>query len=212
MKALIIQGGWEGHSPEAVAQLFAEKLRQNSFEVDVVDRLEVLNDLEVLKEYDLISPCWTMGELSETQSDNLCAAVHSGVGLGGLHGGMGDAFRGDLNYEWMVGGHFVGHPHVGDYTVTLTENKHPSTELLPKEFPYHSEQYYMLVDPAVTVHAETIYKYADKEVRMPVVWTKEWGEGRVFYSALGHELSEFSDYPHVTEMTVKGMIWAARSN
>jgi scyllo-inositol 2-dehydrogenase (NADP+) len=47
-------------------------------------------------------------------------AVHSGVGLGGMHGGMGDGFRGHLDYEWMTAGHFVGHPCVGDYTVRNT--------------------------------------------------------------------------------------------
>ena len=31
-----------------------------------------------------------------------------------------DAFRGNVEYQWMVGGQFVGHPHVGKYTVRLT--------------------------------------------------------------------------------------------
>jgi hypothetical protein len=50
-----------------------------------------------------------MGQLSREQSAGLQQAVRAGTGLAGIHGGMGDAFRGNLEYEWMVGGHFVGH-------------------------------------------------------------------------------------------------------
>jgi hypothetical protein len=45
---------------------------------------------------------------------------------------------------------------------------------------------------------------------MPVVWTKTWGKGRVFYSALGHDPSEFDAYPEVFAMALRGLQWAAR--
>ncbi|HAU36730.1 MAG TPA: hypothetical protein DCX07_03305, partial [Phycisphaerales bacterium] len=125
------------------------------------------------------------------------------------HGGAGDAFRGNVGYEWMVGGIFAGHPHVGDYEVRLTGRKHVITDGLPKTFPYKSEQYYMLVDPGNEVLAETVYTHEGRQVVMPVIWTKAWGKGRVFYSSLGHVAQEFRDYPHVLAMTVRGMKWAA---
>lgn len=210
IKALIIQGGWEGHEPATVAQFFADKLEAEGFEVTVADTLDALDDAEALKAYDLISPCWTMGQLSPEQSKNLSAAVQAGVGLGGSHGGMGDAFRGDLDYEWMVGGHFVGHPHVGEYTVAVKAPKHTITQCLPESFNYDSEQYYMMMDPGVTVLAETLYRHEGKQVTMPVIWTKQWGKGRVFYSALGHKAQEFTDYPAVAQMTINGLKWATR--
>jgi hypothetical protein len=43
---------------------------------------------------------------------------------------------------------------------------------------------------------------------MPCIWTKTWGKGRVFYSALGHCAKEFTDYPEVLAMTIRGIIWA----
>ncbi len=211
MKALIIQGGWDGHEPEVVATFFAKALEAEGFTVTISDTLDALNDLDVLKGYDLISPGWTMGELSNEQSKNLREAIHSGVGLGGCHGGMGDAFRGDLNYEWMVGGHFVGHPHVGEYTVNVKDSRHPITQSSPKSFIYDSEQYYMMVDPSIEVLADTVYQYEGQDVTMPVIWTKQWGKGRVFYSALGHKAQEFIDYPAVAQMTIEGMKWATRT-
>jgi len=211
MKALIIQGGWLGHEPETVAAFFAKALEAEGFTVDVADSLDVLNDAGALKTYDLISPCWTMGALTPEQSANLRAAIHDGVGLGGFHGGMGDAFRGDLDYEWMVGGHFVGHPYVGEYTVDVKDTAHTVTAGLPESFTYDSEQYYMMIDPSITILADTVYKHEGQQVTMPVIWTKQWGKGRVFYSALGHKAEEFMKYPAVAQMTIKGLKWTART-
>lgn len=209
-KALITWGGWDGHTPKETAQVFAEALEKKGFQVSVENSLESWADVDYLKTFNLIIPVWTMGSIEKEQVQGLTRAVaEHGVGLAGVHGGMGDAFRGQINYEWMVGGIFVGHPHVGDYTVIKTEQSSPITEALPEAFPYKSEQYYMLVDPGNRVLAETIYTLKDgQRVRMPVVWTRQWGKGRVFYSALGHRYEEFHDFPHVLDMTVKGFLWA----
>jgi type 1 glutamine amidotransferase len=209
---LIIEGGWKGHEPAAIAQFLAYHLELEGFEVTVADTLDVLNDADLLSAYDLISPNWTMGQLTPGQSANLLAAVHRGTGLGGLHGGMGDAFRGNLKYEWMVGGHFVGHPYVGKYTVEVRDRAHPITRGLPDSFTYDSEQYYMMIDPGITVLANTSYAHEGQVITMPVIWTKQWGRGRVFYSALGHQAEELTRYPAVAEMTVRGLKWAACSD
>ena len=208
-QALIVAGGWPGHEPDVIASLFREDLKTAGFSVRVETTLDIFADPR-LPSYDLIFPCWTMGQLDEAQAAGLQAAIRSGSGLGGIHGGMGDAFRGQLDYEWMVGGHFVGHPCVGDYTVRLTSADHEITQGLPCQFNYNSEQYYMMVDPGITVLAETTYEYEGRRCTMPVVWVKHWGKGRVFYSALGHKAREFLDHPHVRQMTVRGLLWAAR--
>jgi len=208
--ALIVWGGWDGHKPDAIAGIFEKELKNNGFTVRVENSLAPLEDKEAVKKYDLIFPCWTMSEISAPQWEGLNDAIMSGVGLGGIHGGMGDAFRANLSYQWMVGGQFVGHPHVGDYDVRVTCEMSPITEGVPLNFPYNSEQYYMLVDPGMRVLAETTYVCDGNRFVMPVVWTKAWGKGRVFYNALGHDPAEFTKYPHVLEMTVRGLLWAAR--
>lgn len=207
-KALIVWGGWDGHTPREAAELFDKDLKAKGWDVRVEDNLSPLADVEYLKTLDLITPIWTMGQMTPEQGKGLDEAVKSGVGLGGFHGGMGDAFRGNLGFEWMVGGLFVGHPHVGKYTVRLTK-KSPITSGLKKSFTYESEQYYMMTDPGNNVLATTTYKHAGSTCVMPVIWTKKWGKGRVFYSALGHSAAEFVKYPDVRAMTVAGMLWAA---
>jgi type 1 glutamine amidotransferase len=209
-RALLFYGGWEGHAPEAVAGRLQKELAAHGIETDLRGDLACLDDPKNLAGYDLFIPNWTMGSLSEPQSKNLIEAVRAGAGLAGLHGGAGDAFRGNLDYEWMVGGHFVGHPHVGDYTLRLTPRISPITEGAPLELPYRSEQYYLLVDPANEVLVESIYTHEGRRCVMPVAWTKTWGKGRVFYSALGHQPQEFDDYPVAFQITLRGILWAAR--
>ncbi len=208
--ALIFWGGWDGHQPEKMASIFAEDLETNGFNVHSENSLLPLEDPSLLSGFDLIIPCWTMGTLTDTQGKNLQGAVLSGTGLAGTHGGMGDAFRGNLHYEWMVGGMFVGHPYCGEYTVRLTAECDPITNGMAQEFKYCSEQYYMLVDTGITVLAEALYTYENRRCVMPVVWKKTWGQGRVFYSALGHSPDEYYEYPHVREMHTRGFLWAAR--
>jgi uncharacterized protein len=208
-RALFVVGGWEGHHPEKIAERFSKELRDSGFQTDTETSLDIFADTERLKAYALISPCWTVGSLTKEQSEGLLAAVRGGTALAGIHGGMGDAFRGNLDYEWMVGGHFVGHPHVGDYTVRITDLASPITKGLPGTFAYNSEQYYLMVDPAVHVLADTEYHFEGRSCTMPVAWVRPWGKGRVFYSALGHDSSEFDKFPEATTLTLRGMLWAA---
>jgi len=208
-RVLIFWGGWEGHKPEAMANLFAGELQQLGFETVVEAGVESLADEEKLRGFSLILPCVTMGALSEVQTKALSAAVRSGVGLGGIHGGMGDTFRGNLEYEWMTGGHFVGHPHVGDYTVRLRDFASPIVKDVPATFAYNSEQYYMMVDPGIHWIADAEYSWEGRVTAMPVAWIRPWGKGRVFYCALGHAPDEFSRFPAAMRLTLNGLLWAA---
>ena len=73
----------------------------------------------------------------------------------------------------------------------------------------------MHVDPAVNVLATTRFPVADGPhaangpVDVPVVWTKLWGEGRVFYCSLGHTASVLR-VPPVDELMRRGVLWAAQ--
>ena len=213
-KALIFQGGWEGHEPAEVADILAGILREEQFDVKVSDTLKSLE--EDLTVYDLIVPNWTQDSILPEQLQSLLRAVEGGTGLAGLHGGMGDSFRMATEYQFMVGGQWVAHPGNDsiEYQVNIKDRNHPLTEGM-KDFTVKSEQYYMHVDPAVKVHATTRFPIADGpykvngEVDMPVVWTKGWGRGRVYYCSLGH-VAEIVRMPEVIELMRRGMKWAAR--
>lgn len=213
--ALFIWGGWEGHEPEKCVQRFAPILHAAGFGVQVSDNLFFLSDLSRLRSLSVIIPCWTMGSLNAEQETNLLEAVAGGVGIAGWHGGMGDAFRTNTNYQFMVGGQFVAHPgNMVDYKVNIADHRHPITRGIP-DFQVNSEQYYMHVDPSNHVLATTTFPARAgmdwiRGVVMPVAWTRMWGRGRVFYCSLGHQASEF-DVPETRDLVRRGILWAARS-
>ena len=212
-RALIVWGGWEGHEPREFADHYATVLRDEGFEVDVSGSLDALVDADALGRLRLIVPIWTMGEIGPDPLRGLLDAVAGGVGLAGFHGGMGDAFRAATDFQWMVGGQFVAHPdNVKDYDVTIVDRKSPITAGLT-HFRVTSEQYYMHVDPSNRVLATTTFHPETATwldgVIMPVVWTRRWGAGSVFYSSVGHSLSDL-EVPEVPEIQRRGMLWAAR--
>jgi type 1 glutamine amidotransferase len=212
-RALIVHGGWEGHEPSQFADHYATVLRDEGFAVDVSDSLDALLDRDALGRLRLIVPIWTMGTLEPEQLRGLREAVAGGVGLAGFHGGMGDAFRAATEFQWMVGGQFVAHPDdIKDYEVTIVDHESPIMRGLD-DFRVRSEQYYMHVDPSNEVLATTTF-HPDSApwldgVVMPVVWIRQWGAGRVFYSSLGHSTSELA-VPEVGEIQRRGMLWGAR--
>jgi len=206
MKALIVQGGWQGHEPGPVAEIFRKALTERGFEVEVSDTLDSFKDEAKLKALDLIVPEWTMGTIEKEQLQPLLAAVKSGVGLAGVHGGMGDSFRQETEFQYMVGGQWVAHPGNDGvrYEVEFTDEKSPITEGM-HTFEVSSEHYFMHVDPGNRVLAIT--RFGD--TIMPVTWTKMYGKGRVFYSSLGHVAQVFDQDPQILEMVARGMVWAA---
>ncbi len=211
--ALVVWGGWDGHDPEECAAIYRRWLHEDGFSVRVETSPEVFAEPDI-KNLSLIIPCTTMSVISREAASNLASAIESGVGMAGHHGTMGDAFHDSPVYQFITGGQWVSHPgNIIDYTVDITRPDDPIMQGI-KSFPYHSEQYYMHVDPGVEVLATTTFsgEHASwiKGVVMPVVWKKMYGAGRVFYSSLGHRAAEFEN-PNMATILRRGLNWAARS-
>lgn len=207
-KALIVWGGWDGHEPQQTAEIMEKALVGEGFEVEVATTLDAYKDEEKLKGLNLIINNWTMGTISGEQLTPLLNAVRSGVGCGGIHGGMCDAFREQTEYQFMTGGQWVAHPGgIRKYTVNVSWNDDPIVAGID-DFEVESEQYYLHVDPINEVLATTTFPDYDNVV-MPVTWTKKYGEGRVFYCSLGHSASVLA-MPQVLTMVTRGLVWAAK--
>jgi len=210
--ALIVYGGWGGHDPEECAAIYRRWLHEDGFSVRMATETSAFADPSIA-ELSLIVPIFTMSKIEKAEVENLVKAVEGGVGLAGHHGGMSDAFREAVEYQFMVGGQWVAHPgNIIDYTVDVTKPEDPIVEGI-KSFPYTSEQYYMHVDPSNEVLATTTFtgehaSWIDGVV-MPVVWKRRHGAGKVFHSTLGHQAKEFEN-PNMATIMRRGMNWAAR--
>lgn len=213
-KILYVWGGWAGHEPEQCSKIFIPWLESEGAKVIESQTLDIYLDEALMGSVDLIIQAWTMGKITKEQEKGLLTAVKNGAGLAGWHGGLGDSFRDNTEYQFMVGGQWVAHPGgVIDYSVKITDKVDPVTKGL-KDFTMHSEQYYMQVDPNVKVLGTTTFggKAASwiEGCTVPVAWKKTYGKGRVFYSSLGHVASDFK-VPEALEIMKRGIRWAVES-
>ena len=108
-EALIVWGGWSGHEPEQGAKIIADMLEGDGFKVYIENTTEAFADPSI-KDLSLIVPIYTMSKIEKEEVQNLTKAVEGGVGLAGYHGGMCDAFREAVDYQFMCGGQWVAHP------------------------------------------------------------------------------------------------------
>jgi uncharacterized protein len=210
--ALIVWGGWEGHQPGACASIVEKMLLEDGFVVVKAGETSAFADSD-LGRFDLIVPIFSMGKIMDRESKNLSAAVEAGAGLAGFHGGMGDSFRENTDYQFMTGGQWVAHPgNIVAYRVNIVDRTDPVTAGI-EDFDYESEQYYMHVDPSNHVLATTTFSGEHcswiSGAVMPVVWKRQHGHGKVFYSSLGHVAAEFA-VPEMSTILRRGMLWAAR--
>ncbi|WP_439693893.1 ThuA domain-containing protein [Curtobacterium sp. SP.BCo] len=227
-RALVVRGGWDGHQPVETTDLFVPFLRDNGFDVHVSDSTAVYADESVMADVDLIVQVVTMSTIADDEFAGLQRAVLGGAGLAGWHGGIADAFRNTADYLHMVGGQFAHHAakppaeRSGEqsdnyipYTVHITEAglEHPITQGI-EDFDLVTEQYWVLSDEYNDVLATTTQEARDfdawnRPVTAPAIWTRQWGEGRVFVSAPGHRLEVVESQPLRT-IIERGLLWAAR--
>jgi uncharacterized protein len=214
--ALVVRGGWEGHSPVELTDRYAAELEKRGYRVTTSQDLDSYLDAEALARTDLIVQCWTMGTITDAQAAGLWAAVRAGTGFAGWHGGIVDSFRNTPRYQLITGGQFIHHPsEFVEYEVRPAPGResHPLVAGLPA-YGVRTEQYYVHVDPSVDVLAVTDY-VEDPEMPevlgrvMPVVWTRSFGAGRVFVTTVGHKPDDH-DVPEVHETIMRGLTWATR--
>ena len=210
---LIVYGGWKGHQPEVFAKKIASWLENQKANVTLSESTASYTDNELMQSLDLVIQHITMSEMSNRESKGLRDAIARGVGLAGCHGGLGDSFRNDTEYQYMVGGQFVKHPGGQiDYEVTISNSTDPITAGI-NDFSLKTEQYYMHFDPNIEILATTSFSGQHDAlidgVEMPVVWKKTYGKGRVFYSALGHSEDIF-EIPEAWNIMTRGIEWAVK--
>ena len=212
---LIVYGGWLDHQPEIFAGKIANWLETQQANVTLSKSTGIYLDKTVMSKTDLIIQHITMSTIKSSESKALQNAVANGTALAGCHGGLGDAFRNDTEFQYMIGGQFVKHPGGQvDYSVKISKPGHFVTKGI-EGFSLNSEQYYMHIDPSINIIATTVFS-GDHDpwiegVEMPVVWTKTYGKGKIFYSSLGHSADIF-EIPEVWKIMTRGVTWAVSKN
>jgi type 1 glutamine amidotransferase len=138
--------------------------------------------------------------ISQTTLDLLERYLESGGGLFALHA-VSASFKDETRFYKMLGGSFVEHGPIETFEVRPSEEK---TEFFGdiRPFQVRDELYRHEFDPENRIHFYTEVK-GEKE---PVVWTRQHGNGRVCYCALGHTTEAMRSQP-VWQIIQKGLGW-----
>lgn len=213
MKVLILSG--PNHGFEKSAPVIGEFLGQaNDIDIALEDQKDILTS--GLDEFDVCvfgtgfthavrqeegPPKWEP-ELSTEQEEALLGFVRGGKGLVGIHG---TAWNIGGRAVELLGGHANWHPPGLTFTVNIADGDHPITEGV-EDFEVEDEIYMSAWFPEIEILATA--EWADKN--HPLAWTKAYGDGRVFYTALGHGPDTFTRSGMQTLMT-QGIRWAGGS-
>lgn len=202
-KVLIIYGGFDFHEPEKTVKLFLPFLNENGYEVDLRSDISIYSDFNKLKQYNLIIQNYGEMKISKKQEKGLIDAIFSGTGLIGFHAGLCDTFKNSYAYQHMVGGQFVYHPEIKNFRVIIDKKSKILKGI--KNFNIKTELYYFHFSPDIKIHAWTV---VENKIKMPVVWTKNFGKGKIFYCSLGHNTKDF-EKKEFFEIMKRGIIWSS---
>jgi type 1 glutamine amidotransferase len=211
-RVLILSG--PNHGFDKCAPLIAEGLEgREDLAVDLVDDKAILASPE-LSSYDVLvhgsgftyrerksdGSVATLPYLTGAQEKGLFDFVRGGKGFVGIHGTAwwigGQAVD-------LVGGHANWHPPGLEFSVNVDAPDHPITQGIA-DFTVNDEIYMSAWDPSIEILATATW--ADR--KHPVAWTHSYGDGKVFFCALGHGPNTF-EVGAVLKLLGNACVWAA---
>ena len=205
------------HDSIPTAERVLDELGRQSgaFAVDYArtdDELKAKTTAEALASYDGVFFAQTTGELPLADRDAFVAWVKAGHAFMGMHSAS-DTFHGYEPYVSMVGGEFDRHGEQATVKVNVDDPKNPATKGLRSGFEVHDEIYLFKSFSRDAVH---MLLSLDKQPNTgeagyyPVAWCRDYGKGRVFYTALGHR-DDVIESAWYREHLLGGMLWALRA-
>lgn len=144
---------------------------------------------------------YTTGELplSDLQKSSLLNFVEKGGGFVGVHSAT-DTLHTWPGYGQLIGARFNGHPWHEPVAIDIAAVDHPATKNLDNPWLVTDEIYQFkdFIDDKTTVLMTLDLKTVDPSLGAhagpyPLAWARTYGQGKVFYTALGHEQALWSD-------------------
>jgi type 1 glutamine amidotransferase len=192
--------------------------RSGGFEVTATEDVSEFST-ENLERYAAVM-FYTTGELpmSAAQKMALLDFVRSGRGFLGVHSAT-DTFYTWPDYLDLVGGYFNGHPWHQAVTIEVVDPGDPLVGFLGTswqiedeiyqigDFDHRGSRVLLRLDPkSVDLSKDGVHR---RSYGWPLAWTRSYGQGRVFYTALGHEASVWQDARYQQILT-NAILWCMR--
>ena len=176
---------------------------------------------ENLKRYAAVM-FYTTGELPMRVAEKaaLLDFVRAGRGFLGVHSAT-DTFYTWPDYLDLIGGYFNGHPWHQAVTIEVADTSDPLVAFLGNwlqiedeiyqisDFDYRGSHVLLRLDQSsVDLGKPGVYR---RFYGWPLAWTRSYGHGRVFYTALGHEASVWQDTRYQRILT-NAIRWSMRTS
>ena len=203
-KVLMLVGGMY-HPWESCAGIFKDFMEATGrYTVTVTEDRDALKSGPIAG-FDAVAIYTQGGKLTKDQEKGIVGFVQNGGALIALHSAAA-SWLANADYIAMLGGAFKGHGPVLEFPVNPTDGDHMITRRIP---PFRiTDELYLLnkFDPkAVNLLATAHWQGKD----VPVAYTKEYGEGRVFFLALGHDERAFN-HPDFQKLVKRGADWSVK--
>ncbi|MBI3991488.1 MAG: ThuA domain-containing protein, partial [Candidatus Omnitrophica bacterium] len=203
-KVLLVTGG--GFHPfDLCGSILKETYEHRGLaECTLVNRDEAFN--KDISGYDAVAIYTQGGKLNPEQEKNLISFVKNGGGVVGFHCAS-DTFKDNAEYLSMIGSKFIGHgPGTPDFPVKVSSAAHPLSVRLPD---FHiTDEFYILEQQDKNLDIFLTSSWQGKQ--QPMAYTKEYGKGKVFYTALGHDERAFRN-PSFKKLAIRGLLYVTKN-
>jgi len=199
-KILMMTGG--GFHPFQLCSSIAKDFVEQTgiFTVEVTEDRDRLIDLS---EYSAVIIHTQGGVLTNEQENGLLGYVRNGGGIVGIHSAA-DSWTNSTGYMEMIGAQFREHGPMTDITVTYSKEADAIIPRVDNSFVIHDE-FYMLKPHAEEELTPFIHGTWQQEQEV-LGYTREYGKGKVLYTALGHDERAFNT-PQFQELIIKGLVY-----
>jgi uncharacterized protein len=204
------------HDSIPISREIVKQIGEKSGAFDTTEVEDVSGFTDNLRNCDAVM-FYTTGELplSENEKRAFTDYLSAGHGFIGVHSATDTFYMWD-QYLRIVGGYFDGHPWHQNVTVDVADPDNHLVKFLGKSFQINDEIYQisdfqwrdskvlLRLDPnSVDLTKQGVRK---RFYNWPLAWTRKYGKGKVFYTALGHEQAVWQD-PRFQELLLNGIMW-----
>ena len=188
------------HNSERLADIFTKEYFKNGLNISFTSDPNDLNEKN-LENYDGLIVYANHDTISASQEKALLNFVRGGKGFIPLHSAS-FCFRNSPEVVEMIGGQFKSHKY-DSFPAVITKPDHPVMKGI-NSFVTKDETY---VHDKISKNIEVLSERVEGSHHEPYTWVRPYGEGRVFYTAYGHDENSFTNQGFL-DLVLNGILWA----
>ncbi|RFC47785.1 MAG: Type 1 glutamine amidotransferase (GATase1/Cytochrome c, mono- and diheme variants) [Verrucomicrobia bacterium] len=201
LRVLFLGHDKEHHNSTAYVPILMNAMGREAIFFDYQTSPDCLNPA-TLQPYDALLLYANHGNLKPEQFEALNAFIEGGKGFLPIHCASA-CFGNDPRFIALVGGRFKSHKS-GVFKATIVDRSHPILQGV-NEYETWDETY--VHDQINAQSRHLLMERVEGEHREPWAWTRTQGQGRIFYTASGHDERTWQN-PEFQKLLRNAIVWA----